>query len=117
MNEMNIWNNFVQSQWGFTSEESQWCHCRIWLIVGIVALCFVIGLTVPFIVHNYDDLDEVSEFSHPHKHFGIFNKGHFSDHHPVLDHLFITVKTSKKFQNTRLEILSDTWISLVRNQV
>ena len=85
------------------------------IIVSIAVLCFVLGLAVPFIAkvllasdNNNDYNKRVSTLSYKRFDFKLDE---------VLNDVFISVKTTKRFHHPRLVILIETWVSLVKKQV
>lgn len=86
------------------------------VICLVGALCFILGLAIPFVFRHFGSGRTFGDFGRPLKSDG----APFSDDYKldaVLSDLFISVKTTQKYHHPRLVILLETWVSLVKSQV
>ncbi len=93
--------------------------CRILAAVIIATVCFLLGLAIPFIVHNFErKLPTDQTYLGLHRgFFGVKEPNSPQDYLTTLNDVFITVKTTQQYHYPRLVILLETWVSLVKNQV
>ena len=98
------------------------------VVCAIGGLCFLIGLAVPLMFRQFYSSSSGSEGQRT---FPFGPAGTAQRHQRILPHfekddykvdsvlndLFISVKTTKKYHHPRLVILLETWVSLVKSQV
>ncbi len=88
------------------------------IVFAIALICFFLGLAIPFLVLRSSESKRSSSYSSDIGIRPIPNSGYWlRNSNNSLSHVFISVKTTRKYHYPRVIIQLETWVNLVKEQV